>query len=254
MPKDRSGLFKALPERMQQISKAVDEMNKVVTGGKFDPEQVWGAKATDNLTDYMTKLPIDEKLKAEVNKLLNGAPAPITSAIDKMVTGLKDVVKKLQDQVDAVGDDVTGRIEALKNLTEEHQPGDYSFADNHFGLIPALTGIITTAADTEPINVQEIIGPLNKLKEIVEAGQGTGYFIQYATTSIDLLQRAVNPNNKTLPAPKETPALPESTGDKATEKAVDKGTEKAAETTEKSSSKKSKTEPAEAEKEPTVVK
>lgn len=251
MPKDRSGLFKALPERMQQISKAVDEMNKVVTGGKFDGEMIWGAQATDNLTDYMAKLPIDEKLKAEVNKLLNGAPAPITSAIEKLTTGLKDVVKKLQDQVDAVGDDVTGRIDALKNLTEEHKPEDYSFADSHFGLIPALTGIITTAADSEPIDVQAIIGPLNKLKEIVEAGQGTGYFIQYATNSIDLLQRAVNPNNKSLPAPKETPALPESTG----EKSGDKPAEPAADTkAEKSAGKSKAKETPETEKEPAGVK
>lgn len=249
MPKDRSGLFKALPERMQQISKAVDEMNKVVTGGKFDGEQVWGAKATDDLTKYMGELPIDEKLKAEVNKLLNGAPAPITSAIEKMVTGLKDVVKKLQDQVDAVGDDVTGRIDALKNLTEEHEKDDYSFADNHFGLIPALTGIITTAADTEPIDVQAIIGPLNKLKEIVEAGQGTGYFIQYATTSIDLLQRALNPNNKPIAAPKETPALPEG-GEKSADPVAEPKAEKSSGKSKSKSDAKSETE---TEKEPVGV-
>lgn len=201
---DREKLFASLPEPMKKINQAVDEMNKVVTGGKFDPDQIWGKQAADDVKTYMDALPVDAKLKEELNKLLNGAPSMVFDAINTMIKGLQDVVGKIQSKAESVGNDVLGRIDALNNLSANHQANNYQFDDKKFGLFPAITGIVTAAAGAEPVDFNQIMGPINQAADYIQNAMSVSHFVTYAISSIDLLNRALNTANQPAPQTKKT--------------------------------------------------
>jgi hypothetical protein len=196
---DRTTDFQNLPAKLKSISAALDEMNKVVTGGFFNPDQIWGATAVADIPAHMKMLAdtkIAPSLRTEVDKLLKGLPTSSTvgSAISTVLNGVQKAVDEIFKINSELG--VSGRLEAFNNLNDPHPEGDYAIdpaAGENFGLFPALEGVINAGLDTQ-IDLDNYLEPLHKVVAVAAGAQSVAYFTQYATGSLQLLQKALTPS------------------------------------------------------------
>lgn len=195
MAKDRTEKYNALPQKLKDVDGAIRELCEVITGGTFDSDKVWGAAAEDSITDYMESLAVDPGLKGKVNDLLGGLPgsSAINSAIEAVTQGLQDVISEIESTANELGDQVGARFQAFKALNTPHSTSPsyaYQPADGNYGFFPAIAGVINTAAGSN-IDTQEVMGPLNDIVNVANAGAAITDFVAYAGGCIDLLGEAL---------------------------------------------------------------
>lgn len=189
---DRTGHYNALPQKLKDVDTALRELAKVLTGGTFEPNEIWGQNAQANVTAYMEGLSVDGDLQQKISDLLSGLPgsSAIGSAIDSMTAGLQSVVGQIESTVNEVGNEVDARFQALKALMTPHLNNDYDATDGNYGFFPAVVNAITAGA-TPGTDVDAIMGPLNQVMDVVHAGQGITTLTAFASGCIDLLGEAL---------------------------------------------------------------
>lgn len=193
---DRVEKFNKLPDRLKQVSGALKELNEVISGGAFDNNKIWGATAEDNITSYMESLTVSADLHATVQKLLGGLPgsSQVSQAIQAALSGVQDVIRKIQDTADDLTKEGGDRIGAFNQLNDAHssdpaynyQPG----AGGKFGFIPAIEGVVNSASGAN-VDVDKILGPLKAVADYANAGLGIADFTEYSTASIKFLGKAL---------------------------------------------------------------
>jgi hypothetical protein len=192
MATDRIAKYAALPQKLKDVDAALREMAEVITGGTFDPDKIWGAAAEDNVTAYMESLNVDADLKGKINDLLGGLPgsSAINSAIAAATNGLQSVVSQIESTANEIGSEVDTRFVALKALMTPHQPNDYAATDGNYGFFPAIASAVTAGA-ASGTDVNAIMGPLNDVMNVVNAGQSIVVLTAFASGCIDLLGEAL---------------------------------------------------------------
>ncbi|MFZ5816349.1 MAG: hypothetical protein ACOY93_13800 [Bacillota bacterium] len=195
MATNRTAKYNALPQKLKDVDAALRELCEVITGGAFDPDKIWGESAEDSITDYMESLTTDPGLKTKINELLGGLPgsSAINSAIEAMTKGLQDVVKEIENTANELGDEVGTRYQAFVALNSPHatSPGyNYQPVDGKYGLFPAIAGVINEAAGSS-FDTEAIMGPLNDIVNVAQAGAAIADFVAYASGCIDLLGEAL---------------------------------------------------------------
>ncbi|MFZ5826109.1 MAG: hypothetical protein ACOY94_17575 [Bacillota bacterium] len=192
---NRTEKYNALPQKLKDVDSALRELCEVITGGAFDPDKIWGENAEESISTYMESLATDPGLKTKVNELLGGLPgsSAITSAIEAMTQGLQQVISEIESTANELGDEVGTRFQAFKSLNTPHStsPGyNYQPVDGNYGFFPAIAGVINSAAGSS-IDTQEIMGPLNDIVNVANAGAAIVDFTAYATGCLDLLTEAL---------------------------------------------------------------
>lgn len=192
---NRTAKYNALPQKLKDVDAALRELCEVITGGAFDPDQIWGETAAESISDYMETMTTDPGLKTKINELLGGLPgsSAINSAIEAMTQGLQDVISEIESTSNELGDEVGTRFQAFKALNTPHSasPGyNYQPNDGNYGFFPAIAGVINEAAGSN-INTQDVMGPLNDIVNVAAAGAAIVDFVAYATGCIDLLGEAL---------------------------------------------------------------
>jgi hypothetical protein len=196
MATDRREKLNKLPDRLKKVNTALIELNEVVTGGSFDIDKIWGENGEDNITSYMGGLTVSGDLNATVNKFLGGLPgaSEVSKAIDAAMSGLQTAIRKIQDTSNDLTKGGAERINAFNRLNDPHAADSgYNYqppASGNFGFIPAIEGVINSAADTS-IDLDDVLGPLKAIGDYANAGQGIADFIEFATASIKLLDNAL---------------------------------------------------------------
>lgn len=192
MATDRTGKYAALPQKLKDVDAALRELAKVITGGTFNPDSIWGAAAEDNVTAYMESLSVDTDLKGKIDDLLGGLPgsSAISSAIEAATQGLQSVVGQIESTANEIGSEVDDRFLALKALMTPHQPNDYAASDGNYGFFPAIASAVTAGA-ASGTDVNAIMGPLNDVMDVVNAGQSIVVLTAFASGCIDLLGEAL---------------------------------------------------------------
>ncbi len=195
MATDRTAKYNALPEKLKEVDAALREMCEVITGGTFDPDMIWGAAAEDSIVDYMESLAVDAGLKQKITDLLSGLPgsSAIGSAIESVTSGLQGVVTKIESTSNEIGSEVGTRFQAFKALMTPHSssPGyDYQAGDGNYGFFPAIANAISAGAASD-MDVDDIMGPLNEVMDVVNAGGGIADLLAFATGAIDLMGEAL---------------------------------------------------------------
>jgi len=193
---DRTAKYNALPAKLKEIDAALREVCEVITGGAFDPDEVWGANTTHaTVGEYMETLTVDAGLKQKITDLLSGLPgsSAIGSAIEAMTQGLQGVVSKIESTSNEIGSEVGDRFQAFKALMTPHAttPGyDYQAGDGNYGFFPAIANAVSAGA-ASGMDVNQILGPLNEVMDVVNAGQGIADLLAFATGTIDLIGEAL---------------------------------------------------------------
>lgn len=192
---NRTEKYNALPQKLKDVDASLRELCEVITGGAFDPDRIWGASAEDSIADYMEGLATDPGLKTRINELLGGLPgsSAVTSAIEAMTQGLQDVISQIESTANELGGEVSTRFQAFQALNTPHSTSpsyNYQPADGKYGFFPAIAGVINEAAGSN-INTQDIMGSINDIINVANAGAAIGDFVTYATGCLDLLAEAL---------------------------------------------------------------
>lgn len=189
---DRSAMLGQLPSQVKSVNDALVEVCKVLTSSNapgatpFNVDKVWGAAAEADIKAYVTGLTINADLTNAVKTLKNNsAGAAVVGGIDTVVGGLETVIDQILSKVQAAADSNT--LDALQDLLKAHDPGTYGAAP--FGLIPAISGIITAAGG----NPAALTGPLNEIAEAGAIVQAMLAFADFADGTLLLLKKALNP-------------------------------------------------------------
>lgn len=195
MATNRTAKYSALPQKLKDVDKALRELCEVITGGNFDAEQIWGTAAADSISTYMASLAVDTGLKTKVNDLLGGLPgsSSITSAIQAMTSGLQGVISQIESTANDLGGELSARFQAFKSLNTPHSasPGyTYQPADGNYGYFPAIVGVINVAASSN-VNTQDIMGPLNDIVNVANAGAAVADLVAFASGTLDLMSKSL---------------------------------------------------------------
>ncbi|HWI64927.1 MAG TPA: hypothetical protein VNT75_24120 [Symbiobacteriaceae bacterium] len=189
MATKRDTMFQQLPSQAKAVSDALVEVCKVITAGTAQPfavAEVWGATAQDDIKAYVTGLNVNTDLSDAVKTIKDSsAGAAVIGGIDKVVNGIETVIAQVLAKADAVAD--TQMMTALTDLLKPHDQGTYGQAP--FGLIPALTGIVTAAGG----NPAALTGTLEEIAEAAEAVTGFAALAEFADGTLALLHKAFNP-------------------------------------------------------------
>jgi hypothetical protein len=191
----------ALPAKLKNdVLPAIDELVRVLGGdtpNAFDPATVFpaGDSPEGDVPDpaahaaqiavAMTTAPIDDDIKTNMTKLLEGVPGTdaVTAALDEAIAWINEQLTT----VSSIGGNVQERIDAWNKLNTENA-GRYD-DPNKLGFIPAIEGIINSVANTKA-DADDLIGPIEDAIALLMAVGATTIFTAYATGALQMLSRA----------------------------------------------------------------
>lgn len=188
-------LLTRLDARSRAINDALHEMNKVISGGSFDPDEIWPDSNISNVTShvtalqsYMDGLSVGSGVQDAVNTLLDGIPGDgaINKAVKAAVTEVSRVITEATKIKDEIG--VSDRIDAFNALNTRTAPGDY--AGSPYGLFPAVVDVVNAgtggSASTEGVGDE-----LEKISAAIAAGDAYTIFVAYGLRSVQFLSLAL---------------------------------------------------------------
>jgi hypothetical protein len=133
---DKTKLAAPLPE----VTDAVEELLKVLTGGQYDSATYWGKATVDDANTYLNGLPVSNTLTDATGKLTGKVPA-LEQALGTGTNTLKEYFQKFTQQTTTATQDILAPLNALNT---PHPDQKYT-EPAQIGLFPALFGIAGAA-------------------------------------------------------------------------------------------------------------
>lgn len=184
-----------LDPRSRAVSDALHEMNRIISGGSFDPANIWPTTEIADvsahvtaLETYMEGLRVGDGVEDAVDTLLRGVPGDgaINTAVKAAVDAVSDVIRDATRIKEEIG--AQDRIDAFNALNTPTAPGDY--ANSPYGLFPAVVDVVNAATGGDA-STQGVGDELAKITDAIAAGDAYVIFVAYGLRSVEYLTLAL---------------------------------------------------------------
>lgn len=190
-------LFNNLDQRSKNISNALDELNKVITGGNFSRTAIWpdttdqvdvNLHTTTTIPAAFAALSVFDGVEDAIDTLFEGLPVgdAIMSASDEVKKFMQNLNKEVENLMNTAN--LNDRINAFKALNGADSDNNPTTAP--YGYIPAILGVINAAADSN-LDSTAATDALNKIEGVLNDADSYRIFASYVAESTSLLLKSL---------------------------------------------------------------